>query len=133
IGTKKREPGQVTIFKTHSGGLKTGRDSWAYNSSRAVLGSNIHELIHQYRTVTSAFHAHARVEGLKRVGEADVTAFLQAHPEHVGTGKISWNSKLKQHAARGRENQWDPGAIYEVTYRPFNKQWTYFDRHISDR
>src|SRR5699024_8137757 len=42
------------------------------------------------------------------------------------------NRSLKQHAARNRDIKWDQSAVHEATYRPFTKQWAYFDRHVND-
>lgn len=128
IGEKKA-PSVLTVFGTYSSGLKTGRDTWCYSFSRAGLGANIAELVNQYQAVGSAFHREFRSG---RPSEQDVTKFLQAHSEVTADGKISWNRSLKQYLAKNTAIERADASVHLGTYRPFQRQWSYFDRRVND-
>lgn len=129
IGTKKRQPGQVTVFTSYSRGLSSGRDAWCYNHSREKLGLNIENLLDQYRTVKSEFEQR---HGAAKLTDQNLTRYLQDHPRHTAGGKISWNRSLKQQLIRGAHLEWSDGFVFQSTYRPFSPQWTYFDRRVND-
>lgn len=128
IGEKKA-PGVSTVFDTFSSGLKTGRDTWCYSFSRAVLDANISELVDQYRVVGSVFHLEFRGS---KPSEQDVTTFLQTHPEFTTNDKISWNRSLKQYLAKNTSIKQIDDNVRLGSYRPFQRQWSYFDRRVND-
>jgi predicted helicase len=128
IGEKKDHAG-ITVFGTYSAGLKTGRDTWSYNDSRRALESNMRELLRQYQEVTDYLRADTTAH---KLSEGDVTKFLAAHPELTRRGQISWNRSLKQYAAKNTVIEWSPVGVHQSIYRPFNRQWTYFDRRVND-
>ena len=129
IGTKKRQPGEVTVFNAYSRGLSSGRDAWCYNYSREKLGHNIENMLDQYRTVKSEFEQR---HGAAKLTDQNLTRYLQDHPRHTAGGKISWNRSLKQQLIRGAHLEWSDGFVFQSTYRPFSPQWTYFDRRVND-
>ena len=46
--------------------------------------------------------------------------------------KISWNRSLLQHFARGEVLGFEPQCVVPYSYRPFDKQLCYFNRHWND-
>ena len=46
---------------------------------------------------------------------------------------ISWSSSLKGHLQRGKVSKFNAGTIVPSMYRPFCKQWLYFDRIFNHR
>lgn len=130
IGTKKRQPGQVTVFNSYSRGLSSGRDAWCYNYSREELSHNIENLLDQYRTVKSEFEQHNL--GGAKLTDDHLAQYLEDNPRHTAEGKISWNRSLKQQVIRGTYLEWSDGFVFQSTYRPFSPQWTYFDRRVND-
>ena len=46
---------------------------------------------------------------------------------------IKWDSDLDRYLNRGIEKHFDKEAIVPSLYRPFCKQWFYFDRHFNGR
>ncbi|KAB1642749.1 DEAD/DEAH box helicase [Gulosibacter chungangensis] len=96
------------IFDLYSRGLATSRDAWCYGFSRRAVEHNMERLVLNY---------NAFVDG-------DVT---QDDPS-----KINWNRGLRADAKRGRLHEYRPEAIRISTYRPFTKQWAYFDRPLND-
>ena len=113
-----------SVFKRFSSGLKTGRDAWVYNWSRAGLSSSVNELTDQYRGAASLMS--------RQSAATSADSFLEAHPELTGTGKISWNRSLRQHLGRQNTIDWDDEAVHIGAYRPFTPQWVYFDSKTSD-
>ena len=55
IGNKKDKAAQ-TIFENYSGGLKTQRDAWCYNSSKDELSKNIQSTIDFYNSEVDQFN-----------------------------------------------------------------------------
>ncbi|OBK87639.1 DEAD/DEAH box helicase [Mycolicibacter sinensis] len=129
IGDKRARSGVLTVFASYSSGLKTGRDPWCYDYSRDQLNANIHELITQYDIVREAFQREFR-GALPR--EADVTRFLQSKAEFTRDGMISWNRSLRQYAAKNTTIAYSGNSLRLSAYRPFQRQWSYFDRRVND-
>lgn len=115
IGDKKALPGEITVFKTYSLGLATGRDSWCYNFSRAHVESNVKSMLESYN------HQVALVKS----GEVEITE-VESDPTH-----ISWNRNLRNDLEKGKYHQFNPKAIFTGAYRPFMKQYVYFDRAMN--
>ncbi|MCJ0895327.1 DEAD/DEAH box helicase [Rhodococcus sp. ARC_M5] len=121
----RKSPADQAVFKTYSSGFKTGRDAWVYNWSRETLRSSVHELVEQYRTVASLLSSQSG-------GGLTSDAFIDAHPELTGPGKISWNRPLRAHLTRNRTIDWAGENVRIGAYRPFVPQWSYFDARTSD-
>lgn len=45
--------------------------------------------------------------------------------------KISWSRGLKADAERGKRHDFDEKSIVQGMYRPFTKQWVYFNRGLN--
>jgi len=66
--------------------------------------------------------------GLDKAGrEAKVDGFINADP-----GKISWTRALKQDLVKGKRYSYDDNALIQSLYRPFTKQWLYFNRRFNE-
>ena len=115
IGSK--EAGKVPgIFTNYSSGLKTGRDAWAYNFSATKLLANMKRMVESYNDEVIKSKA-------KHYNEDD----LSLDPK-----KISWNRGLRSDLSRGKEIFINERRVYVCTYRPFTKQYVYFDRPLND-
>ncbi|WP_418345859.1 DEAD/DEAH box helicase [Rhodococcus pyridinivorans] len=121
-----------TVFATYSSGLKTGRDAWCYSSSRTGLVESIKELTVQYRDAQKRFAFYCTDRGEPKPTPDTATTFLAANPDLTGTGKISWNRGLRNDLAKGTEITFSEDSVYLGSYRPFNRQWSYLDRHVND-
>lgn len=133
IGDKKNDTGVPAFFNVYSRGLETSRDSWVYNFSWESLAEQVRALIDNYNSACHDFIVWKEDKGLQKSKEADVTTFLQEHPDHADPTNIKWSSTLKQTISRGREISYDPAAIHYGLYRPFQKQYTYFDPSLNHR
>ncbi|WP_341709055.1 type ISP restriction/modification enzyme [Halopseudomonas sp.] len=113
------------IFGNFSLGVATGRDAWAYNSSRTKLEANIGRMIDFYNEQSGSFDfACGEASSKERKSRAD--KFIDANPQ-----KISWNRNLLQDLVKGTKHCFSNGAICKSLYRPFTKQYLYFDRTMN--
>ena len=125
IGDKKTDGAK--IFINYSQGVVTARDAWAYNSSFNNLKSNMGRMIDVYNTEVTRFNAaHSGLDSKSRIAKVD--DFIDTSPE-----RISWSVNLKQELARGRSFEFESAAVVPALYRPFSKQWMYFNRAFNER
>ncbi|AHJ29774.1 helicase [Nodularia spumigena CS-584] len=112
---------QKVVFKLFSLGVSTNRDVWVTNYSIKILESNIKNTITNY---------NEQVIKLKNseTSVVNVDEFIT-----YDDGKISWSSTLKNHLKRGTLNKYDLTRIRYCLYRPFCKQYLYFDKILNDR
>ncbi|MDE0696776.1 MAG: DEAD/DEAH box helicase family protein, partial [Boseongicola sp.] len=108
------------LFANYSVGVKTNRDAWAYNSSRAKLAANIGRMMEFYNSEVDRWEAY----GLP----TDVNEFVNNDER-----RISWTGNLKAGLAQSKRLAFELGAIREAIYRPFQPQWQYFDRRFNER
>lgn len=108
IGSKEAKSGigMPTIFKKYSGGVKTNRDPWAYNSSKTELAKNMKNHINYC---------------LKQ--KLDKPIFDPKQAKWTG----SLTERLKKQSLK-----FDIDKIQLSLYRPFFKQYLYFDRTFND-
>jgi len=108
-----------TIFDIQSGGLKSNRDSWVYNSSEAELRASVERM---------TLHYNAMLQGYQVDGNgADPKSVVDLDP-----AKMSWNRADFVQLKRGTAYELSPGAFRVGSYRPFQKQFVYFDRQLND-
>ncbi|MCC6681133.1 MAG: DEAD/DEAH box helicase [Phycisphaeraceae bacterium] len=124
IGDK--EDAASSIFAQYSGGLKTNRDTWCYAFSQAALAANMSRML--------KFYAQ-QVEDFRRVAETTAAKDrLNAAQEFINTDstKIQWSRGLVADLSRFTERKFNKSVIRLGHYRPFCKQWAYFDRYLND-
>lgn len=125
LGDKKNKA-VITVFENYSNGVKTQRDAWAYNSSLDGLGGNIKRLIDVYSQELTRFESIYNGESLQE-RESKVDDFLD-----FTSTRTSWTRALKNDLVRGRTLSFQPTAFIKSLYRPFTKQWLYFDRKLNE-
>ncbi|WP_243374592.1 type ISP restriction/modification enzyme [Geotalea sp. SG265] len=124
LGDKEDKTAQ-TIFGTYSGGLKTNRDTWAYNSSKQNLTQNMSGMAEFYNEQVKAYQEYCgRVEKGKRL---EVEKFIDNNPQ-----RISWSRGLKNDLERFINRDFKPSSVVSGMYRPYFKQWAYFDKYFND-
>ncbi|SIT51320.1 Helicase domain protein [Paraburkholderia piptadeniae] len=122
----KGDGDEKTLFENYSSGVKTQRDAWCYNASRAGAESNMARMIDFYNNEVKRFNkAHVGLD--KKAREAKVDGFINTDPS-----KISWTRALKQELAKDRSFKFDTDRLTPSMYRPFTKQWLYFDRRFNE-
>ncbi|GKR03041.1 DNA damage-inducible protein [Aeromonas caviae] len=126
MGDKRGEGGKV-IFENYSQGVVTARDYWCYNPSKQELSSNMDAMISLYNHEVDRFHKALGGKALKEL-EPLVDGFINLDPT-----QISWSVNLKKDLARGTKYLFQPGCLTQGHYRPFTKQWLYFNRSFNER
>lgn len=125
LGDKKGDNSK--LFENFSQGVLTARDAWCFNAGRLALGTNMKGMIEFYDNETERFgHTYAALD--KKARETKVDAFLSADPT-----KISWSSSLKGEVVRNRRLSFNADRLTPSLYRPFTKQWLYFDDVLNHR
>jgi len=110
-----------SYFLTYSLGIASGRDSWVYNFSRKKLRENVSQSIDFYNEQSLEFK-NAR----QKDSELEVDSFIDTDPS-----KISWNRNLKQDIDRYKAHLFDVNNIVKANYRPFCKNYFYFDKDFN--
>ncbi|TLD68506.1 damage-inducible protein [Phragmitibacter flavus] len=122
----KKGDGQK-VFANFSQGVLTGRDKWCFNGSKSAVASNVARMIEFYNRECERFaKAHPGLD--RKASESALEAFI-----NTDSMQISWTHNLKQDLARGRRVKFEAGAIRQGVYRPFTKQWMYFNRTLNER
>ena len=124
MGTReaKSAKGEVddVIFKTYSSGIKTSRDSWAYNFNRHALTENMSRTIQTY---------NEEVDRWKRRGKLDTN--VDNFVVYDGK-KISWSRDLKLDLKRGKSAECAEYKVRDSLRRPFTKTHLFFDRILNE-
>lgn len=109
----------------YSLGVATNRDAWAYNQSRQDLADNMRDMIDVFNA-DSAKYAKA-CDGLPKSAWPKVEDVICNDPE-----QISWSRSMKQDVSRGKHHDFMPESLRTAMYRPFCKQWLYFNRQLNE-
>lgn len=118
---------EPTVFANYSNGVKTNRDAWAFGFSKRGVADQMSRTIAYYNSEVARFaDAHRGVSA--KECETRVDAFIDTDPS-----KISWDHAQKVGVARGREGHFDATHVVRSLYRPFAKQWLYFDPFFNNR
>ena len=124
LGDKKSDAPK--LFDNFSLGVVTNRDAWAYDASREKLASNMTRMIDFYNAEVTRFNiAHPALDTKARAAQVD--GFIDTDPE-----RISWTRALKQELAKDRRFVFEPDCPAPSLYRPFTKQWLYFNRRLNE-
>ncbi|MFC4173599.1 DEAD/DEAH box helicase [Microvirga sp. GCM10011540] len=122
----KDNPTAPKLFANYSRGIVTQRDSWCFNGSRDALASNIQRTIEFYNAEVNRLNAAIPVSD-RKAREAAVDTFINTNPT-----KVSWTRALKQDLVRGKRFAFDDSSFTRSLYRPFTKQWLYFNRSMNE-
>ena len=123
----KKDSKAGALFETYSLGVVTNRDAWAYNFSREHLLSNMSRMVEAYNAQVDGFDGWLRAE--KRTRDANaVEDFIDRDPT-----KISWTHNLKGDLRKGKKAVVHTEPAVPSMYRPYCKQWLYFDRQLNER
>lgn len=108
---KERE----TIFTLFSRGLQSGRDDWVYSFSDTLLQTRMRQVVSDYNEVIAADKAG---------DEATATQYAK---------KFKWDGGLESFRTRGKLAKYSKDKVVSSLYRPFTKEWLYFDRTFNNR
>ncbi|WP_416136727.1 type ISP restriction/modification enzyme [Helicobacter pylori] len=121
-----------SVFDINSGGVVSGRDHWVYNFSPKILTQSVQTCIDTYNADLKRFNEcfrEAFKQRTKGVKSADL--YRQLNDKEITTDKtkIAWTRSLKNHLIKNKNLQEShEKRIRLALYRPFNKQWLYWDK-----
>ncbi|GAA7568380.1 DEAD/DEAH box helicase [Helicobacter pylori] len=130
---KKRQ--NPSVFDINSNGVATGRDPWVYNFSPNALRCSVQKCIDTYNADLERFNAHFREAFKQRAkGVKSDKLHKQLNDSEITTDKtkIAWTRALKQEFIKNKNLQEShKDRIRLALYRPFNKQYFYYERELS--
>ncbi|NJL06754.1 MAG: N-6 DNA methylase [Chloroflexaceae bacterium] len=125
LGSKAAKAGAFAeaqaIFGLYSLGVSTNRDTWVYNYQPVVLRRTIERMIETY---------NSEVDRWKR--RADQAARVDDFVPYDDT-RIKWSESLKARLQRIHYIEFNAAHIRTSLYRPFCRQYLYFDRALNER
>ncbi len=125
LGDKKGRG--AAVFDNFSLGVVTNRDAWCYNASKAAVTDHMTRMIGFYNREVDRFDAaHTDLNTRQRADAVD--AFIDTDPT-----RISWTHNIKQDLVRDRRFAFEPDCVVQSLYRPFTKQWLYYNRRFNER
>ncbi|WRB64871.1 DEAD/DEAH box helicase [Helicobacter pylori] len=132
---KKRQ--NPSVFDINSNGVASGRDPWVYNFSKDALMQNVQKCMDTYNADLKRFNAHFREafkQRTKGVKSAELYKHLNDKEITTDKTKIAWTRTLKREFIKNKNLQEShKDRIRLALYRPFNKQWLYFDKNLNER
>lgn len=115
---RNRSSREVSIFKTHTSGLKTNRDAWVYNFSETRLKENVQTLIANYNSEID------RLISCESTGEEFV--------QNRNPREINWDGTLEADLKKKKKAIFEPKNVRIALYRPFMRQFVYLDRQLNN-
>ncbi|GAA9276264.1 hypothetical protein TH0213_08130 [Helicobacter pylori] len=123
-----------SVFDINSMGVTTGRDDWVYNFSPNALMCSVQKCIETYNADLKRFNERYREAFKQRTkGVKSGDLYKQLNDKEITTDKtkIAWTGGLKNKLINNTNL---PASSMEhmrlALYRPFNKQWLYWDKDL---
>ncbi|HBD7428750.1 TPA: DEAD/DEAH box helicase [Legionella pneumophila] len=120
----KSDMGAQSVFNTYSQGILSARDFWVYNSNKNTVESNIRRMIDNYNSNRLKYFNIISDNSQKQI---DIEAVIDPDSK-----QISWSRALKNDAKKNKEFFFESASIVQSMYRPFFKQWMYFNRRLNE-
>ena len=120
---KDNKNNKETFFTMSSNGVVTSRDSWVYSYSKANLEKNMRETIAFYNKEIEKILNTRKKDKNKAVED-----IIDSNPVN-----ISWSADLKKRANSYKFDEFNKSDIVISLYRPFTKQYLYFNRFWNER
>ncbi|MGL2372162.1 type ISP restriction/modification enzyme [Helicobacter pylori] len=128
-----------TIFDLNSNGVASGRDPWVYNFSQKNLIQSVQTCIETYNADLKRFNERFREAFKQRTAKdkgikpADRYKHLNDKEITTDKTKIAWTRSLKKGFIKN-ENlpESNKERVRLALYRPFNKQWLYWDKNLNE-
>lgn len=125
-----------SIFDINSNGVVSGRDPWVYNFSPNALRQSVQNCIDAYNADLKRFNERYREafkQRAKDIKKAELYKHLSDQEITTDKTKIAWTRSLKNKLIK---NEILPESGMEcirlALYRPFNKQWLYWDKNLNE-
>ncbi len=124
-----------SVFDINSLGVATNRDPWVYNFSPKILTQSVQTCIETYNADLKRFNERFREafkQRTKGVKSGDRYKHLNDKEITTDKTKIAWVQNLKNQLIKGKKlDDFSQEKISVSLYRPFNKQYFYYERELS--
>ncbi|GAA9365908.1 hypothetical protein TH0630_08380 [Helicobacter pylori] len=124
-----------SIFDLDSNGVVSGRDPWVYNFSQKTLKQSVQKCIDTYNADLKRFNEVFREAFKQRTqGVKSDKLYKQLNDNEITTDetKIAWVQNLKTQLIKGKKlDDFSQEKISVSLYRPFNKQYFYYERELA--
>ncbi|NEY33197.1 DEAD/DEAH box helicase family protein [Streptomyces sp. PRKS01-65] len=127
IGDKDKVGREQAVFREYSSGLNSARDAWVYNFSAEKVRTNMESMIGFYNRQVLGFQKHCQEKNIVAPTAKDAEAWID-----TDATRISWNRADKTRLAKGETYRYATERVVVSSYRPFTKQWLYFDSKLND-
>jgi predicted helicase len=124
LGDKENTESKA-IFDMYSLGVVTNRDAWAYNMSRTAVETNMRRMIDAFNADRARYTKVCA--GKQKDQWPEVEEVIDTDPK-----RISWTRALKADARKGKQYVFETESLTPCMYRPFAKQWLYFNRRFNE-
>ncbi|KIO36326.1 DEAD/DEAH box helicase [Shewanella sp. cp20] len=114
------------IFDNYTQGVLTSRDAWCYNPSKNTVARNMEKMINFYNNEVSRLQATYPNKSPKELANV-VDQFVNSD-----STEISWSRALKKELTKCRQFMFRSHFMVKSLYRPFTKQWVYFNRNFNE-
>lgn len=115
----------------------SGRDPWVYNFSPNALMQNVQKCIDTYNADLKRFNERFREafkQRTKGVKSGELYKHLNDKEITTDKTKIAWTDGLKNKLIKNKNLQESSEECVRLAlYRPFNKQWLYWDKNWINR
>ena len=122
MGDKDDKACNSFFVPKYSSGVKTARDSWCYNSNRERLVNNIESSINYY---------NEQVDNFSKVKSKNKNFTTEDFITYDST-RFSWARQQLKDINNLKKYSFDINSVRISSYRPFNKQYLYFNRQLND-
>ncbi|GAA7509074.1 DEAD/DEAH box helicase family protein [Helicobacter pylori] len=126
-----------SIFDLDSNGVASGRDPWVYNFSQKTLMQSVQKCIDTYNADLKRFNEvfrEAFKQRTKGVKSGDLYKHLNDREITTDKTKIAWTDGLKNKLIKNKNLlESSEKRVRLSLYRPFNKQWLYWDKNWIHR
>ncbi len=124
-----------SIFDINSNGVVTNRDPWVYNFSPNTLMQSVQNCIDTYNADLKRFNERFREAFKQRTkGVKSGNLYKHINDREITTDKtkIAWVQNLKTQLIKGKKlDDFSQEKISVSLYRPFNKQYFYYERELA--
>ncbi len=124
-----------SVFDTNSLGVTSGRDPWVYNFSPNILTQSVQKCMDTYNADLKRFNERFREAFKQRTkGVKSDRLYKHLNDQEITTDKtkIAWVQNLKMQLIKGKKlDDFSQEKISVSLYRPFNKQYFYYERELS--
>ncbi len=125
-----------SVFDINSSGVASGCDPWVYNFSPKILTQSVQKCIDTYNADLKRFNEvfrEAFKQRTKGVKPGELYKHLNDKEITTDKTKIAWTRSLKQGFIKNKNlPESSEECMRLALYRPFNKQWLYFDKNLNE-